>query len=139
MLRSHFIKSKPRTKRNVFRNGMILRATLATYSAHRVNRSMARRLQAAALASPFCTPAPPMTRTATAQATEETRKLRELLQVVLVLASVFRRLLQRLGGGRRNGPVLKVLSCQLLVPSPTTGGWQFFVPLRPRLLVCNAR
>ena len=89
---------------------------------------MARRLRAAASASPPPASTSPMMRTATAQATKSTRKLRAPLRVVLVQASVFRRLLSRPTGERRNGHVRKKTlsprkcffsSPPLLIPSYT--------------------
>ena len=90
---------------NYFGRDMALRATPPTTPAPRVHRSMARWLRAAASASPFSTLALQATRTATAQATESTRKLKATLRVVLVQASVFSRPLPCLSGERRNGHV----------------------------------
>ena len=68
----------------VRRNGHVQKNAFATTSTSRVHRSMARRLRGADLASPFSTPTPPTTRTATAQATESTSELLTPFRVVLV-------------------------------------------------------
>ena len=64
-------------------DGLSIQNTFAKTLAPRVKRSMARQLRATASASPFSTPAPPTTRTATTQAPESTSKLQAPLRVVL--------------------------------------------------------
>ena len=98
------------------RVAILSKKNFTTALAPRVHRSMARGLRAAASASSSSTSISSTKRTATAQATESTRKLQAPLRVVLVQARVFRRLLSRLGGEKKKAVLSKTTFAAALTP-----------------------